>query len=95
MKLTSKEVAHVASLARLEMAEDEMEKFAGQLNAILEFADKLNRLETKDILPTAHVLPLNNVFREDRVTPGLERKAALLNAPEAEEGMFRVPRVIE
>ncbi|MBS3898969.1 MAG: Asp-tRNA(Asn)/Glu-tRNA(Gln) amidotransferase subunit GatC [Dethiobacter sp.] len=95
MKLTVKEVAYVASLARLEMAEGEMEKFAGQLSAILEFADKLNRLETEDILPTAHVLPLKNVFREDRVSPGLERKEALLNAPEVEEGMFRVPRVIE
>ncbi len=95
MKLTGKEVAHVASLARLEMSEDEIEKFASQLNAILEFADKLNLLETKDILPTAHVLPLKNVFREDRICPGLERKEALLNAPEEEEGMFRVPRVIE
>ncbi len=95
MKLTGKEVAHVAGLARLEMSEGEMEKFAVQLNAILEFADKLNKLETKDILPTAHVLPLKNVFREDLVCPGLERKESLRNAPEEEEGMFRVPRVIE
>jgi len=95
MKLTGREVALVASLARLEMSEREMEAFTGQLNAILEFMDKLNQLETKDILPTAHVLPLKNVFREDMVQPGLQRQEALQNAPEAEKGMFRVPRVME
>lgn len=95
MKLTLKEVIHVANLARLEMDEKEMAAFTGQLNAILDFADKLNQIETKDILPTAHVLPLKNVFREDRVQQGLKREEALQNAPEVEIGMFRVPRVIE
>lgn len=95
MKITREEVAHVARLARLEMNAAEMDEFTGQLNAILHYADKLNGLETKDILPTAHVLPLQNVFREDKVGTCLPREEALANAPEAEDGMFRVPRVIE
>lgn len=95
MKITRGEVAHVARLARLEMNEEEMEQFTGQLNAILEYADRLNKIDTKDILPTAHVLPQKNVFREDKTRPGLPREEALANAPEEEDGMFRVPRVIE
>ncbi|MDW7650134.1 MAG: Asp-tRNA(Asn)/Glu-tRNA(Gln) amidotransferase subunit GatC [Bacillota bacterium] len=95
MKITRDEVAHVARLARLEMAEAEMDEFTGTLNAILEYAGKLNRIDTKDILPTAHVLPLKNVFREDKTRPCLPREEALANAPEEEDGMFRVPRVIE
>jgi aspartyl-tRNA(Asn)/glutamyl-tRNA(Gln) amidotransferase subunit C len=95
MKITREEVAHVAKLARLDMGEDEMDQFTGQLNAILEYAGKLNHIETKDIVPTAHVLPLRNVFREDRVRAGLPRQEALANAPDEEDGMFRVPRVIE
>lgn len=95
MKITRAEVAHVARLARLEMNEVEMDEFTGQLNAILQYADKLNGLDTKDILPTAHVLPLQNVFREDKVGICLPREEALANAPDAEDGMFRVPRVIE
>lgn len=95
MKITREEVAHVARLARLEMSEPEMDQFTGQLNAILQYADKLNEIDTKDILPTAHVLPLKNVFREDKTHPCLPNAKALANAPEAEDGMFRVPRVIE
>lgn len=95
MKITREEVVHVARLARLEMHEEEMDKFTEQLNAILEYSDKLNGLDTKDILPTAHVLPLRNVFREDKTRPCLPRAQALANAPEEEDGMFRVPRVIE
>ncbi|MBS4032396.1 MAG: Asp-tRNA(Asn)/Glu-tRNA(Gln) amidotransferase subunit GatC [Clostridiales bacterium] len=95
MKITREEVAHVARLARLEMDDSEMEAYTEQLNAILQYADKLNRLDTEKIQPTAHVLPLNNVFREDRVRPCLPREEALANAPDEEDGMFRVPRVIE
>lgn len=95
MKITREEVAHVARLARLAMTEAEMDEFTGQLNAILEYADKLNHIDTQNIVPTAHVLPLKNVFREDQVRPGLPRDEALANAPEEEDGMFRVPRVIE
>ena len=95
MKITREEVAHVAKLARLDMHEDEIPQYMSHLNAILEYADKLNQLDTQNILPTAHVLPLKNVFREDKVRPSLSRRDVLANAPEEENGMFRVPRVIE
>ncbi|MBS4023755.1 MAG: Asp-tRNA(Asn)/Glu-tRNA(Gln) amidotransferase subunit GatC [Dethiobacter sp.] len=95
MKITREEVAHVARLARLEMTQDEMEQHTEQLNAILEYAGKLDSVDTKDIAPTAHVLPLKNVFRSDKIRPCLAREDALANAPKSEEGMFRVPRVID
>ncbi|NLM45405.1 MAG: Asp-tRNA(Asn)/Glu-tRNA(Gln) amidotransferase subunit GatC [Firmicutes bacterium] len=95
MKITQEEVAHVAMLARLELNAGEMEEIAGQLNDILEYVDKLNRLDTTDVPPTMHVLPLANVFREDEPRPCLSREEVLANAPEAEDGMFRIPPVIE
>lgn len=95
MKITREEVAHIARLARLEIDEAEMERYTGQLNAILEYADRLNQIDTAHIVPTAHVLPIRNVFRDDVTRPSLPREDALANAPEEEDGMFRVPRVIE
>lgn len=95
MKISREEVAHVARLAMLEISEQEAALYTEQLNAILEYADKLKGLDTKGVEPTAHVLPLRNVFREDEVLPCLPRDAALANAPAEEDGMFRVPRVIE
>ncbi|HHX74044.1 MAG TPA: Asp-tRNA(Asn)/Glu-tRNA(Gln) amidotransferase subunit GatC [Firmicutes bacterium] len=95
MKITKEEIAHVALLARLEMSAEEMEEIAGQLNNILEYVDKLNRLDTAEVPPTTHVLPLQNVFREDRPLPCLTPEAVQANAPEAEDGMFRIPPVIE
>jgi aspartyl-tRNA(Asn)/glutamyl-tRNA(Gln) amidotransferase subunit C len=95
VKITREEVAHVARLAMLEISEQETRLYTEQLNAILEYADKLKKLETEGIEPTAHVLPLRNVFREDEVLPCLPREKALANAPVEEDGMFRVPRVIE
>ncbi|MCW3489807.1 Asp-tRNA(Asn)/Glu-tRNA(Gln) amidotransferase subunit GatC [Dethiobacter alkaliphilus] len=95
MKITREAVDHVANLARLEITDAEADEFTIQLNSILEYADKLNRLDTKDITPTAHVMPMQNVFREDEVHNCLPREQALANAPEEEDGMFRVPPVIE
>jgi aspartyl-tRNA(Asn)/glutamyl-tRNA(Gln) amidotransferase subunit C len=95
MKITREEVVHVAHLAKLYISEEEIGRYTEQLNAILEYAGMLNSLDTKDIAPTAHVLPLKNVFRADETRPCLSRDEALANAPKAEEGMFRVPRVIE
>lgn len=95
MKITREEVAHVARLAMLEISEQEVVLYTEQLNAILEYADKLKELETENVVPMAHVLPLHNVFREDEELPCLSREAALANAPAEEDGMFRVPRVIE
>jgi aspartyl-tRNA(Asn)/glutamyl-tRNA(Gln) amidotransferase subunit C len=95
MKITRQNVEDVALLSRLEMTAEELDAYSGQLNAILEYADVLNKLDTKGIEPTAHVLPLKNVMRSDEVKPSLPRELALSNAPEAEDGYFKVPKVME
>ncbi len=95
MKITIKEVEHVARLARLELTEDEKEQMRAQLDSILSYIDKLNELDTSAIEPTSHVLPLTNVFREDEVRPSLLQEEALANAPDRHELFFRVPRILE
>ena len=95
MKITRKEVEHVAKLARLALKEEEMEQFTSQLSDILTYVEKLNGLDTKDIEPTSHVLPVKNVLREDEVKNSIERRLALGNAPDRTEEFFRVPKVIE
>ncbi|BBI35252.1 Asp-tRNA(Asn)/Glu-tRNA(Gln) amidotransferase subunit GatC [Cohnella abietis] len=95
MSITRNDVEHVANLARLELSEQEKEQFEGQLNAILKYAEKLNQLDTDGIEPTSHVLPLANVMRDDKVKPSLPIEKVLLNAPEDEDGHFKVPAVLE
>ena len=95
MKITRKEVKHVALLARLHLAEEEIETFTGQMDAILAYVDKLNELDTATIVPTAHAVPMENAFRLDEVLPSLGADNALANAPDRVEGFFRVPKVIE
>lgn len=92
--ITIDDVRHVALLARLELDDRELEQFTHQLNDILGYMDQLKELDTSDTEPMAHVLPLTNVWREDRAVRRLDREQALQNAPEAENGFFRVPRVI-
>ncbi|MGQ9825222.1 MAG: Asp-tRNA(Asn)/Glu-tRNA(Gln) amidotransferase subunit GatC [Desulfotomaculales bacterium] len=92
--LTGKEVEHVALLARLELTAEEKKVYARQLGDILEYAQKLNRLDTAGIQPTAHVLPLQNVFREDRPGEHLPPEKVLANAPEKEGRFFKVPRIV-
>lgn len=95
MSITIKDVEHVANLARLELSEQEKEQFAGQLNAILKYAEKLNELHTDDVEPTTHVLPVRNVMREDKVRESVPNETALRNAPDDEDGQFKVPAVLE
>ncbi|WP_219839037.1 Asp-tRNA(Asn)/Glu-tRNA(Gln) amidotransferase subunit GatC [Paenibacillus sp. R14(2021)] len=95
MSITIKDVEHVANLARLELSEQEKEQFAGQLNAILKYAEKLNELETDDVEPTSHVLPVHNVMREDVIRESVSNETALRNAPDDEDGQFKVPAVLE
>jgi len=95
MKITRKEVDHVARLARLELTEAEKETFTGQMDAILAYVDKLNELDTAGIIPTSHAVPMENAFREDEVTPSIGTDKVLLNAPDRSESFFRVPQVIE
>ncbi len=95
MAVTKKDVEYVAKLARLGLSEKEKDLFAKQLSAILEYADNLKKLDTEKIPPTAHAIPMKNVLREDRVDPCKNVDDILANAPEEEERMFRVPRIIE
>ena len=95
MKITAKDVKHIANLSRLTVPDSEMEKFTEQFNQILNYADILNELDTKGIEPTAHVLPLSNVLREDVAVEGVSQEVALMNAPAVHDGGFKVPRVIE
>jgi aspartyl-tRNA(Asn)/glutamyl-tRNA(Gln) amidotransferase subunit C len=93
-KITRQEVLHVALLARLELSEAEEERMTSQLNGILDYMDKLNELETKDIEPTTHAIQLQNVFRADCVEASLDRKDSLANAPGTDGVNFVVPKVI-
>jgi aspartyl-tRNA(Asn)/glutamyl-tRNA(Gln) amidotransferase subunit C len=94
MALTRDEVLHVATLARLSLAPEEIELFTRQLNDILAYIEKLQELDTEGVPPLAHVIPVFNVLREDAVSQGLDRESALSNAPAREEGAFVVPRII-
>jgi aspartyl-tRNA(Asn)/glutamyl-tRNA(Gln) amidotransferase subunit C len=97
MTITKKDVEYVARLARLELSPEEKEKFAGQLESILSYIDKLNTLDTKNIQPTSHAISLNNVWREDELAQCTEsaREMLLSNAPEREDDFFKVKKVIE
>lgn len=88
------EVAHLARLARLAVTEDELDTFAGQLAVILESVATVSEVAADDIPPTSHAVPLTNVFRDDEVRPGLTQQQALAGAPAAEDGRFRVPRIL-
>ncbi len=95
MAISKEEVYKVATLARLKLSEHEADQFTSQLNDILEFANKLNELDTEHVEPTSHVLPIHNVLREDEVRHSIDRKKALQNAPVQQDGMFYVPAVFE
>lgn len=95
MPISRHEVEHIARLARLELSEDEIVRFERQLSDILDYAARLGELDTRSIPPTATVLPLKSVLREDEPQPTLEREQLLKNAPRAQDGQFRVPPVLE
>jgi aspartyl-tRNA(Asn)/glutamyl-tRNA(Gln) amidotransferase subunit C len=91
MAITRDEVLHVARLARLELTDDDVERFTEQLSAILEAVAKVSELDLSDVEPTAHPLDFVNVWREDEPRPSLPAEEALANAPDREAGFFRVP----
>lgn len=94
-KITPADVDHVANLARLVLSGAEKERFREQLNQILTAAVKLQELDTDGVVPTAHAIPVQNVFREDRPRPSLPKDRVLQNAPETEEGCFKVPKILD
>lgn len=93
--ITREDVEHVAELARLALTSVEKEQFVIQLNDILTYFEKLNGLDTGDVEPTSHVIPMSNVLRDDEERPSLDRTLVLRNAPEESHFFFKVPRIIE
>ena len=91
MAISRDEVVHVARLARLELADEELDRFAGQLDAILEAVGKVSELDLSEVEPTLHPLALSNVWAEDEPRPSLDVEEALANAPDREDDAFRVP----
>lgn len=92
--IDTKMVRHIARLSRIEVSDEKLEGFRGQLAAILEYFDKLQQLETDDVEPMAHAVKVTNVFGEDVVRPGLTPGQALANAPARDGDLFQVPKVI-
>ncbi|MHC4481127.1 MAG: Asp-tRNA(Asn)/Glu-tRNA(Gln) amidotransferase subunit GatC [Planctomycetota bacterium] len=95
MPITRQQVDYVAHLSRLELTEQEKERFAGQLDAILSYMEKLNELDTAGVEPMVHGMEGQQPVRPDKVGESLEREEALRNAPASSDGCFRVPRIIE
>lgn len=93
--ITTEEVKHVATLARLEFNEEDVQQFAHQLARIIDYIGKLNELDTTDVPPTSHVLPIRNVVKPDVAKSSYPRDNVLKGAPSTEEGYFEVPKVIE
>lgn len=95
MKITKEQVTHVANLARLNLTEAETEHMTKDMASIIDFVDQMNGLDISDIKPTEHIIPINNVFREDVVRPSMAIEELLRNAPEQENGCYSVPKIVE
>jgi len=93
-KLTEQQVRHVAQLARLNCTDREIVMFTSQLRAILDYVAQLEEVDTANVEPLAHCLPVHNVFREDIVTPSLSNDDVLANAPERDGQFFAIPKVL-
>jgi len=95
MAITIQDVEHIAKLARLKLTEEEKSRFQKELGKIIEYFDQLKKLNTEGVPPNTHVVPLENVLREDKITPSLPVDEALANAPDRKGNYFRVPKVVE
>lgn len=94
-KIDEAQVRHVAKLSRLDLTDDEVGRFSGDLSAIVEYIEKLNELDVEGVEPLAHCLPIHNVFREDVVKESLSNEEALSNAPQRHDEYFKVPKVLD
>lgn len=92
--LTQEQVQQVAKLARLNCTDEEITRLTNQLSAILEYIAQLEELDTSDVEPLAHCLPIHNIFREDVPQPSLNNEQALANAPQRDGPFFAVPKVL-
>lgn len=95
LRISREEIEHIALLARLYLSEEEKALFGSQLSSILDYMEKLNGLDTKDIEPTSHVLSLSNVARDDIPGHSISVDDALMNAPDHTDKFYRVPKIIE
>ncbi len=95
MKISAKDVEHVADLARLYITDEEKKALEGELSAIIDFADKLSEVDTEGIEPAAHAIHIQNVFRKDEIVPSYKREELIENAPDKQAGCFAVPRIVE
>lgn len=89
-----KDIQYIADLANLKIEEEEMDTFTKQIGDILEYFEKLDELDTDEVVPTAYTVPMKNVMREDKVEPSMDREKILSNAPDKKDGQFRVPKII-
>jgi len=94
MPITIKDVEYVAGLAKLELSEAEKRKFAKELDKIIKYIDQLKEVDTENIPPTSHIIPMENVLRENKVEISLSQDEALTNAPDKKDEYFKVPKVI-
>ena len=94
-KIDQAQVRKVARLSRLDLTEAEVEEFTGQLSAILDYVEKMNELDTTNVEPLAHCLPVSNVFREDGVKESLGTEKTLENAPQRDGEFFKVPKILD
>ena len=94
MALTIKEVEDIALLARLNLKEEEKENFTRQLNLVLDYTNRLHKLDTNNVEPVTYVLPVYNVFRDDMVCPSSPREEILSNGPLLEDGQYKVPKIM-
>lgn len=92
--IDKEEVKYIADLAHLQLTDSEIELFTQQLGDIIDYFEKLDQLDTEDVVPTAYTIPMRNIMRADRVEASLAREKVLKNAPDQKEGQFRVPRIV-
>lgn len=95
MSLSREEVAHLGTLARLDLTDEEIDHYAGQMNVILDSISQITSVAANDVPAMSHPVPMTNVFREDVVTQGVDREAVLAAAPAAEDDRFKVPRILD
>jgi len=95
VSISKETVEYVAHLARIDLQPNELDKLSRQLQTIINFIDRLKKLEVKDVAATSHILPINNVFKPDRPTGSLPAEKVLMNAPEEKANFFVVPKIIE
>jgi len=95
MAINKDTVKYTANLARIELSDEELDHFTGQLDRILAYVDKLSTLNVADLKPTSHVLKMKNVYREDAVKHSLPASEVIQNAPLCENNLFKVPKIID